>query len=53
MRLSARILKKKIVIIGSGSGGLSTAARLARGNEYDISIIDSSKTHYYQEMVWT
>ena len=52
MRLTALSLKQRVVIVGSGSGGLSTAARLAKSQKYNISIVDSAKTHYYQPL-WT
>jgi len=48
-------IKHQIVIIGSGTGGLSTAARLIHDypeKEWDIAIIDPSEKHYYQPL-WT
>jgi phytoene desaturase len=35
---------KKIIIIGSGLGGLSTALRLSKNNEYDITILEKHST---------
>ena len=52
MRLTKAMTRKKILIVGGGSGGISTAARLARTRKYDISVIDSAKMHYYQPL-WT
>jgi len=52
MRVTKSFLQKRVVIVGSGSGGLSTAARLAKSQNYKISIIDKAQTHYYQPL-WT
>lgn len=42
-----------IVIVGAGTAGISTAARLANmASPPDIAIIDPSETHYYQPL-WT
>ena len=35
---------KKLIIIGSGLGGLSTALRLSKNNEYDITILEKHST---------
>ena len=43
----------KILIIGAGSGGISAAARLRHRNKnYEITLVDPSKFHYYQPL-WT
>lgn len=47
--------KHQVVIIGSGTGGVSTAATLLNNYshlEWDIVIIDPSEKHYYQPL-WT
>ncbi len=47
--------KHQIVIVGGGTGGISTAAHLIKDNpekEWDIAIIDPSEKHYYQPL-WT
>ena len=44
---------KKIIIIGGGTGGISSAAKLRRERpEWSISIIEPSENHYYQPL-WT
>ena len=41
--------KGKIVVVGGGAAGISTAAKLLRWLENpDITIIDPSDLHYYQ-----
>lgn len=48
-------MKHQIVIVGSGTGGLSTAARILHdypNRKWDIAIIDPSEKHYYQPL-WT
>lgn len=45
----------KVVIIGGGTGGITTAARLLRGMKAlagDVAIIDPAEKHYYQPL-WT
>ncbi|CBY11015.1 unnamed protein product [Oikopleura dioica] len=44
----AKTLRPKVVIVGAGSGGMSTAARLARKGNYDITVVDKAEMHYYQ-----
>lgn len=47
--------KHQIVIVGGGTGGISTAAHIIKDNpdkEWDIAIIDPSEKHYYQPL-WT
>jgi sulfide:quinone oxidoreductase len=42
---------KKIVIVGAGTAGTMMANKLRKGlskNEWEITIIDKNKTHYYQ-----
>jgi len=42
----------RIVIVGGGSAGISVAARLRRGGEQDIAVIEPAEVHYYQPL-WT
>jgi len=43
----------KIVVVGGGSGGIDTAARLCRKlKEPDLAIVEPSEDHYYQPL-WT
>jgi sulfide:quinone oxidoreductase len=42
----------KVVIVGGGTGGISTAALLRRAGEPDVAIIEPSRRHYYQPL-WT
>lgn len=44
--------KHRIVIVGGGSAGITTAARLRRRGEADVALIDPATTHYYQPL-WT
>ena len=37
-----------IVIVGGGTAGITTAARLIRAGQHDIAIIEPSSQHYYQ-----
>lgn len=41
-----------IVIVGGGTAGLTTAARLRRAGAHDVTVIDPAVTHYYQPL-WT
>lgn len=41
-----------VVIIGGGTAGITTAARLRKAGISDIAVIEPSDTHYYQPM-WT
>lgn len=44
---------QKILIIGGGTGGITTAARLIRsGADFEIAIVEPSKRHFYQPL-WT
>lgn len=48
-------LKHQIVIVGGGSAGITTAARLLEDypeRNFDIAIIEPSEKHYYQPL-WT
>ena len=36
-------MKKKVVIIGAGPAGLSTAYELAKSDEYDITVLELEK----------
>jgi sulfide:quinone oxidoreductase len=42
----------KIVIIGGGAAGISVAARMLRGGEADVAVIDPAEVHYCQPL-WT
>lgn len=42
----------RIVIVGGGTAGISTAARLRRCGEDDIALIEPAALHYYQPL-WT
>ena len=39
-----------IVIVGGGTAGITTAARLIRAGQHDIAIIEPSNQHYYQPL---
>lgn len=40
----------KVVIVGGGSGGIFVAARLRRAGLDDVTIIEPSRSHYYQPL---
>ncbi len=40
----------KILIIGGGTAGITTAARLVRAGQPDIAVIEPSSQHYYQPL---
>ncbi|MHB8244721.1 MAG: NAD(P)/FAD-dependent oxidoreductase [Acidimicrobiales bacterium] len=42
----------RILIVGGGSAGVSTAARLLRAGEDDVAIVDPAPWHWYQPL-WT
>ena len=46
--------KKRIVVVGGGSAGLTVSAQLLnqRPDDVDITIIEPSDKHYYQPL-WT
>ncbi len=45
--------KFKVLILGGGTGGISTAAHLSKKmNAEDIAIVDPAQTHFYQPL-WT
>ncbi|WP_101258141.1 NAD(P)/FAD-dependent oxidoreductase [Streptomyces barkulensis] len=43
---------RRVLIVGGGSAGISTAARLRRAGVRDITVIDPSDIHWYQPL-WT
>ena len=43
---------KRVVVVGGGSAGISTAARLSKSRDIDVTLVDGSKKHYYQP-IWT
>ena len=45
----------RLVIVGSGTGGVSVAARMMKSGQFkqgEVAIIDPAKNHYYQPL-WT
>ena len=48
----ATTAKHQIVIVGGGTAGITTAARLARKGYADVAVIEPSDKHYYQPL-WT
>ena len=38
------------MIVGGGTAGLTTAARLIRAGQHDIAVIEPSSQHYYQPL---
>ena len=46
-------MKKKVIIVGGGTAGITTAAALKnKSSNFDITIIDFAKEHYDQPL-WT
>lgn len=46
-------MKKKVIIVGGGTAGITTAAALKnKSSDLEISIIDPASVHYYQPL-WT
>ncbi|MFH0245561.1 FAD-dependent oxidoreductase [Streptomyces sp. HK10] len=43
---------QRVLIVGGGSAGISTAARLRRAGVRDITVLDPSEIHWYQPL-WT
>ena len=43
---------KKIVIVGGGTGGIMTAARLVKEPNVEVTLLDPAEFHYYQP-AWT
>ncbi|MEU6554337.1 FAD/NAD(P)-binding oxidoreductase [Streptomyces sp. NPDC046915] len=44
--------RKRVVIVGGGSAGISVASRLRRAGVGDIALVEPSETHWYQPL-WT
>ncbi len=40
----------KIVIVGGGTAGITTAARLIRAGQSDVAVLEPSELHYYQPL---
>ena len=45
-------IHKKVLILGGGTAGITTAAHLVREGEQQIAILEPSKVHFYQPL-WT
>ncbi len=45
-------MRHRVLIVGGGTAGITTAAALRRKGVQDIAIIEPSETHYYQPL-WT
>jgi sulfide:quinone oxidoreductase len=45
-------MRHRVLIVGGGTAGITTAAALRRKGVEDIAIIEPSETHYYQPL-WT
>jgi sulfide:quinone oxidoreductase len=45
-------MRRRIMIIGGGTAGISVAARLRRAGQHDIALVEPSNVHYYQPL-WT
>lgn len=43
--------RRRIVIVGGGSAGISVAARLRRAGEQDVTVVEPSSTHCYQPLL--
>ena len=43
---------KKLLIVGAGTGGIMTAARLVKDKNLEVTILDPAEYHYYQP-AWT
>ncbi len=42
--------RRRVVIVGGGSAGISVAARLKRAGEGNVTVTEPSEVHYYQPL---
>ena len=45
-------MRHRVLIVGGGTAGITTAAALRRKGVSEIAVIEPSETHYYQPL-WT
>lgn len=45
-------MRRRILIVGGGSAGITTAARLRRAGEAHVTVIEPSSSRHYQPL-WT
>jgi sulfide:quinone oxidoreductase len=45
-------LQHRVVVVGGGTAGITTAARLRRAGVTDVAVVEPSQTHWYQPL-WT
>ena len=43
---------KTVLVLGAGTGGIMTAARLVKDKNLEVTILDPAEYHYYQP-AWT